>query len=219
MSHTVFPAIARGRVHRWGGATLLVVRCDTLGRRAPWSLPPLFTPAERHVFRGLPAWRQAEWGVGRLLAKSVVSWATGLPLAEVEILPRADGSPRVSVPGLHVSISHTTHHVAAVTAPGAVGVDLCETAAAPAVGRAAAHVLVPEERRLTGEVPELLTAAWALKEATVKADRRGLFGEAPRRVRILALTPPTLSGDRRTLVRSAGTATLAVVVGGDGRDG
>ncbi|EST34808.1 4'-phosphopantetheinyl transferase family protein [Streptomyces roseochromogenus] len=218
MSHTVFPGITPGRVHRWGGATLLVARRDAPGRRPSWSRLPLFTPAERLVLHGLPPWRQAEWGAGRLIAKTVVSWLTGLPVTDVEILPRDDGSPRVSVPGLHVSLSHTTHHVAAAIASGAVGVDLCETTAAPAVRRAAAHVMAPEERQLSGETPELLTAAWALKEAAVKAERQGLFSEAPRRIRILTLAPPTLSGDRRALVGSAGTATLALVLG-DGQGG
>ncbi|MGV4987335.1 4'-phosphopantetheinyl transferase family protein [Streptomyces sp. NPDC001709] len=216
MPYTAFPGIMPGRVHRWSGATFLVARRDALDRKASWSPLRLLTPAERHVFHGLPPWRQAEWGAGRFLAKTLVAALTGLQVTEVEILPREDGSPRVSVPGLHVSLSHTTHHVAAAVAPGAIGVDLCETASAPAVRRAAAHVLAPEERQLTDGRPELLTAAWALKEAAVKADRHSLFGEAPRRIRILTLTPPTLSGDRRALVGSAGTATLAVVLG-DGR--
>ncbi|GGW55957.1 hypothetical protein GCM10010503_36340 [Streptomyces lucensis JCM 4490] len=212
MPYAVFPAIAPGRVHHWEESAFLVARRDLLGATPSWSPLPLFTPAERQVFHGLPRWRQAEWEAGRLLAKTVVSSVTGRPVTEVEILPRADGSPRLSVPGLQVSISHTAHHVAAAVAPGAVGVDLCELSAAPSVGRAAAHVLAPAERQLTRESPELLTAAWALKEAAVKAGRQGLFCEAPRRVRILTLIPPVLSGGRRALVGSAGTATLAVVL-------
>ncbi|QTE01830.1 hypothetical protein S1361_31155 [Streptomyces cyanogenus] len=130
----------------------------------------------------------------------------------MEVLQRADGGPRLSVPGLQVSLSHTARHVAVAVAPGAVGVDLCEPAAAPAVRRAAIHVLAPAERQLARESPDVLTAAWALKEAAVKAGRQSLFGEAPRRVRIVALTPPLLSGGRRVLVGSAGTAALAVVL-------
>ncbi|MEU6592246.1 4'-phosphopantetheinyl transferase superfamily protein [Streptomyces sp. NPDC046881] len=211
MPNAVFPAITPDRVHHWGGAALLVARRGVRGAPPSWSPLP-FTPAEWQVLHGLPRWRQAEWAAGRLLAKTVVSKVTGRPVGEVEILPRADGSPRLSVPGLQVSLSHTAHHVAAAVAPGAVGVDLCEVSAAPSVRRAAPHVLSPAERRLTRDSPELLTAAWALKEAAVKAGRRCLSGEAPRRVRILALTPPLLSGGRRALVGGAGTATLALVL-------
>ncbi|MET8248079.1 4'-phosphopantetheinyl transferase superfamily protein [Streptomyces sp. NPDC005202] len=142
---------------------------------------------------------------------------TAAPPTEVEILPRDDASPRVFVAGSpvsewNVSISHTARHVAAALAPDSVGVDLCETASVAAVRRAADHVLTPEERPVVTERPDLLIAAWALKEAAVKADRNSLFGQAPRRVRILGLMPPALDGRRRALVRHAGTAVLALVL-------
>lgn len=207
-----FPSIVPGRVHRWGPAALVVARREVLDRAPSWSPLPLLTPAERHVHRGLPPWRQAEWAAGRVLAKRLVSQVTGVPVTEVEILPRDDGSPQVSVPALHISLSHTANHVAAAVAPAAVGVDLCETSSADSVRRAADHVLLPEERPVVTERPEHLVAAWALKEAAVKADRAGLFGEAPRRVRILGLTPPALDGGRRALVGHAGTAIVALVL-------
>ncbi|GHF46129.1 4'-phosphopantetheinyl transferase superfamily protein [Streptomyces griseosporeus] len=206
----VFPSLAPGRVHRWGGAALVVARRADLDRSAARS--PLLTPAERHVLDGLPARRRAEWAAARVLAKELVARVTGERAGDVEILPRADGSPRLSVPGLRISLSHTAVHVAAATAPGPVGVDVCETSCAPAVLRAADHVLHPEERRIAGTDPERLAAAWALKEAAVKADRRGLSGEAPRRVRILGLAPPLLDGGRRALVRATGTAAVALVL-------
>ncbi|MGV9278161.1 4'-phosphopantetheinyl transferase family protein [Streptomyces griseosporeus] len=206
----VFPSLAPGRVHRWGGAALVVARRADLDRSAARS--PLLTPAERHVLDGLPARRRAEWAAARVLAKELVARVTGERAGDVEILPLADGSPRLSVPGLRISLSHTAGHVAAATAPGPVGVDVCETSCAPAVLRAADHVLHPEERRIAGTDPERLAAAWALKEAAVKADRRGLSGEAPRRVRILGLAPPLLDGGRRALVRATGTAAVALVL-------
>jgi 4'-phosphopantetheinyl transferase EntD len=207
-----FPSLVPDRIHRWGPAALVVSRREVLDRAPSWSPLPLLTPAERHVHRGLPPRRQAEWAAGRVLAKRLVAEVTGVPAGEVEILPRDDGSPRVSVPGLQISLSHTAHHVAAAVTPAAVGVDVCETSSAASVRRAADHVLVPEERSVVMGRPEHLVAGWALKEAAVKADRGSLFGEAPRRVRILGLTPPVLDGGRRALVGHAGTAILALVL-------
>jgi phosphopantetheinyl transferase len=209
---TTFEAIAPGQVHRWGGAGLVVARRADF-HQAP--APPL-SPAEQRVLHGLPAWRRTEWVAGRLLAKRLVGEAVAVPASDVEILPRADGSPHVVVggsamPAVHVSISHTARHVAAALAPEPVGVDLCETDAAAAVRRAADHVLSPEERSLIG-TDAGAAAAWALKEAAVKADRSGLFGSAPRRIVILGLRPAVLGGRRRAMVWQAPGAVLALVL-------
>ncbi|MFE7094007.1 4'-phosphopantetheinyl transferase family protein [Streptomyces erythrochromogenes] len=207
-----FRAIAPGPVHRWGGAALVVVR-----RAGPLRPPPL-SVAERRVLDGLPARRRAEWAQGRLLVKRLVGEALAVPPGKVEVLPRDDGSPRVLVggvaaPAVHVSVSHTARHVAAALAPVPVGVDLCETASAAAVHRVADHVLSPGELSLIGtDRPEAAAAAWALKEAAVKADRRSVFGAAPRRVVILGLRPPVLGGRRRAMVWRADDAVLALVL-------
>ncbi|MCY0926343.1 4'-phosphopantetheinyl transferase superfamily protein [Streptomyces sp. H27-H1] len=208
-----FPAIGPGRVHRWGGAGLLVARRLDLHRA-----PPPLSSAERRVVHALPAWRQAEWTAGRLLAKRLVHETVGASPREVEILPRADGSPYVLIggsppAGLHLSISHTARHVAAALAPQPVGVDLCETSSADAVRRVADQVLTPGELSLIGtDRPEVLAAAWALKEAAVKADRSGIFGAAPRRIVILGLWPPLLDGPRRAVVWQTADAALALVL-------
>lgn len=212
MDTEAFPPLAPGHVHRWGGAVLLVARRGDLGRS------PFLSPAERRVVLALPAWRQAEWTAGRLLAKRLVHEAVGAPEREVEVLPRADGSPYVLVGGapqadLNLSISHTAGHIAAALAPQPVGVDLCETASADAVRRVADQVLTPGELSLVGTGrPEFPAAAWALKEAAVKADRSGIFGAAPRRVEILSLRPPRLGGRRRAVVWRAADAVLALVL-------
>ncbi len=210
--HTTFRSIAPGHIHRWGGAGLIVARrCDL--HRAP-----LLSPGEQRVVHALPAWRQAEWVAGRLLAKRLVGEAVAAPAKEVEILPRDDGSPHVvvsgsPVPALHVSISHTARHVAAALAPEPVGVDLCETVSAPVVRRVADHALSPGELSLIGtDRPEDMAGAWALKEAAVKADRSGIFGAAARRIEILGLRPPVLGGRRRAMVWQAGDAVLALVL-------
>ncbi|MFG2874160.1 4'-phosphopantetheinyl transferase family protein [Streptomyces sp. NPDC048337] len=209
---TVFPSIAPGRVHRWGGAALIVARRRDLHRA------PVLSPAEERVVRALPAWRQAEWTAGRLLAKHLVGAIVSAPPHEVEILPRDDGSPYVvvsgsPVPALNVSISHTAGHVAAALAPRPVGVDLCETASADAVRRVADHALSPEELALMDtDRAEVMAGAWALKEAAVKADRSGVFGTAPRRIAILGLRPPVLDGRRRAMAWQAGDAVLALVL-------
>ncbi|MCJ0874360.1 4'-phosphopantetheinyl transferase superfamily protein [Streptomyces sp. AP-93] len=213
--HTVFPPAVPGQIHRWGGAGVLVARRPDLHRAV--SLAPL-SPAERQVVRALPAWRQAEWAAGRLLAKRLVGEFLAVPAADAEILPRCDGSPHVlvggcPVPALHVSISHTAHHVAAALAPQPVGVDLCETSSAAAVRRVADHVLSPGELSLVGtDRPDALAGAWALKEAAVKADRTGVFGTAARGIAILGLRPPVLGGRRRAMAWQAGDAVLALVL-------
>lgn len=209
---TVFRPLAPGPIHRWGGAALIVARRTDLGRA------PSLSPAERRVVHTLPAWRQAEWAAGRLLAKRLVCDAVAAPAHDVEILPRDDGSPCVVVagspmPAVHVSISHTAHHVAAALAPEPVGVDLCETASAAAVLRVAGHALSPEELALAGtDRPDALAGAWALKEAAVKADRSNVFGDAPRRIAILGLRPPVLGGRRRAMVWRSDGAVLALVL-------
>ncbi|MGW9070411.1 4'-phosphopantetheinyl transferase superfamily protein [Streptomyces yangpuensis] len=210
--HPAFPTIAQGPVHRWGGAALVVARRPDLRRSPPLS------EAERRVLEALPARRRAEWAQGRLLAKRLVGDALAVPPQAVEVLPRDDGSPRVVVEGvptpwLHVSVSHTVGHAAAALAPQPVGVDLCGTASAAAVRRAADHVLSPEEISLIGmDRPEAAAAAWALKEAAVKADRRSVFGQAPRRVVMLRLQPPLLAGRRRAMVWRADDTVLALVL-------
>ncbi|MCB5181973.1 4'-phosphopantetheinyl transferase family protein [Streptomyces antimicrobicus] len=209
---TVFRPIAPGRIHRWTGAGLVVAR------RADLRGVPHLSAAEQGVVRALPAWRQAEWLAGRLLAKRLVGVAVGAPVEEVEVLPREDGSPRVLVggralPSVHVSVSHTAGHVAAAVAPGPVGVDLCETASAAVVRRVAHRVFSAAEVALAGpDRADGLAGAWALKEAAVKADRSTVFGAAPRRIRILGLRPPVLGGGRRAMVWRAGDAVLALVL-------
>ncbi|PWK69502.1 4'-phosphopantetheinyl transferase superfamily protein [Streptomyces sp. CG 926] len=207
-----FRAIAPGRVHRWGGARLIVARARDLGQ------VPALSPAERRVLRALPAWRQVEWTAGRFLAKRLVGEVVPAPADGVEILPREDGSPRVLVggsamPDLFLSISHTARYVAAALAPEPVGVDLCEIDSVDAVRRVADHFLSPEELSLMdAERPDAMTGAWALKEAAVKADRSGVFGAAPRGIPILGLRPPVLGGRRRAMLWRAGGAALALVL-------
>ncbi|MEV7617190.1 4'-phosphopantetheinyl transferase superfamily protein [Streptomyces sp. NPDC089799] len=208
----MFPPVEPGRIHRWGGAGIVVAE-----RPGPHRAPPL-SPAEQHLLRALPAWRQAEWTAGRALAKRLVGEALAVPAAEVEILPRPDGSPRIlvggsPVPGLHVSISHTARHTAAALAPEPVGVDLCETVSAAAVRRVADRILSAGELSLVDQDrPEAMAGVWALKEAAVKAGRSSVFGDAPRGVELLGLDPPALGGRRRAMVWRAGGAVLALVL-------
>jgi hypothetical protein len=89
-------------------------------------------------------------------------------------------------------------------------VDLCETVSAATVYRAADHVLVPEERPVVTDRPDLLTAAWVLKEPPSRPTAAAC--SARRRARIVALTPPVLDGRRRAMVRHAGTAMPALVL-------
>ncbi|MEV6652082.1 4'-phosphopantetheinyl transferase superfamily protein [Streptomyces sp. NPDC051219] len=214
--HTAFEAITPGRIHRWGTATLIVAR-RTPGPTPPRSPLPFLTPDERHLYQALAPRRQTEWAAGRLLAKHLIHHHLATPPTDVEILPRHDGSPHPlingrPIPGLNLSISHTTHHVAAALAPDPVGIDLCETTSAPTIRRVADHILTPHERTHTiPDHPHTLTAAWALKEAAVKADRHSIHGTAPRHIHIHSLTPPTLSGPRHAMLWHTTTALLALV--------
>ncbi|MEW2138029.1 4'-phosphopantetheinyl transferase superfamily protein [Streptomyces sp. NPDC005409] len=209
---SIFPSLAPGVVQRWGAAALLVARRPGLHE------VPVLSPAEECVVRALPAWRQCEWLAGRLLAKRLIGEVLAAPESAVEILPRDDGSPYAVVGGspaltVHVSLSHSAGHVAAAVAPQPVGVDLCPTASADAVRRVADHALSPAELSLIGtDRPEAMAGAWALKEAAVKADRSGIFGAAPRRIAILGLRPPVLSGPRHAMVWQEEDAVLALVL-------
>lgn len=210
---TVFRPLVPGRLHRWGGAGLLVARRPDLTHQ-----PLCLSAAEQRVARALPAWRRSEWMAGRLLAKRLAGELVGAPAQEVEVLPRDDGSPHLlvggrPVPSVHVSISHTPGHAAAALAPEPVGVDLCETASADTVRRVAGHAFSPGELSLIGtDHDEALAGAWALKEAAVKADRSGVFGGAPRRIPLLGLRPPALRGPRRAMAWRAGDAVVALVL-------
>ncbi|MEW1634162.1 4'-phosphopantetheinyl transferase superfamily protein [Streptomyces sp. NPDC093801] len=214
---TLFRPLVPGRVHRWGGAGLLVARRPDLTH-----LPLCLSAAEQRVARALPAWRRSGWMAGRLLAKRLAGELVGAPAREVEVLPRDDGSPHLLVggrplPSLHVSVSHTPGHAAAALAPEPVGVDLCETAPADTVHRAAHHAFSPRELSLIGtdrgtDRDEALAGAWALKEAAVKADRSGPFGGAPHRIPLLGLRPPALGGPRRAMAWRAGDVVVALVL-------
>ncbi|MET9700976.1 4'-phosphopantetheinyl transferase superfamily protein [Streptomyces sp. NPDC006529] len=216
---STFRPITPGHVHRWGGAALLVAR------RRDLRGSPVLSPAERRVADALPGRRRTEWLAGRLVARRLVREVLAGAAHGVEILPRADGSPHLladgaPVPAVHVSLSHTAHHVAAALAPGPVGVDLCETASAPAVLRVADHILSARERSVVGtDRPEALAGAWALKEAAVKADRSGIYGDAARGIEILGLRPPVLGGGRPAMVWRVGGAVLALVLAPAGNRG
>ncbi|MFH7597260.1 4'-phosphopantetheinyl transferase superfamily protein [Streptomyces racemochromogenes] len=209
----LFRPLAPGFVHHWGGAGLLVARRADLTH-----LPLRLSPAEQRVARTLPAGRRSGWMAGRLLAKRLAGELVGAPSREVEVLPREDGSPQLLVGGrplssLHVSISHAPGHTAAALAPGPVGVDVCETASAAAVRRAADHAFSPAELSLLGAGrADALAGAWALKEAAVKADRGGVPGTAPRRIPLLGLRPPALGGPRRAMAWQSGDAVVALVL-------
>ncbi len=91
--------------------------------------------------------------------------------------------------------------------------DLCESVSAAAVRRVADHVFSPEELSLVGtDRPDALAGAWALKEASVKADRSSVFGDAPRRTVILGLRPPVLGGRRHAMAWRADGVVLALVL-------
>jgi len=149
-------------------------------------LEDLLTPRERALRDDtVPPQRQSEWVRGRYACKQVVRELLG-PECLAEVLPGPQGVPRLQVPErfgpLELSLSHARAlSVAAVTASGAVGVDV--EPMAPVEERLWHFFLAPAERARCEREPGLALRLWVLKEALYKALR------PPRPVPLRALVP------------------------------
>jgi 4'-phosphopantetheinyl transferase len=127
--------------------------------------------------------RRADWRLGRWAAKTALARWQGVPLAEIEVLPAADGAPEALARGAPMPVGLSLGHragralVAAVDAPTAPGCDL--EALEPRSPAFVQEWLRPVERELVGglavERRDLATnLLWAAKEASSKARREGL---------------------------------------------
>lgn len=186
------PALNPGRALDVGGATLLVESLDA------GACP--FGVRERAVLAALahPV-RRSEWIAGRRAAKRVLGERFGTTPDRVEVLPDADGRPVVQVdgaprPALRLSISHSGAWAAAACAEVALGVDVCLLSDGARLGRVAPRVFSPSEAEALGALQseERGAAAWAVKEACLKASGGGVFRPGARSIRLHSLLPPTL---------------------------
>ncbi len=127
--------------------------------------------------------RRADWRLGRWAAKAAVAAWQGVPLAEVEVLPAADGAPEALAGGARIRVGLSLSHRAgrALVAVGGVSGTLgCDLEAleprSPAFVR---EWLRPAERQLLngldGGLQDMAAnLVWTAKEAASKARREGL---------------------------------------------
>ena len=145
----------------------------------------LLTEEERARIETLPHERRSEFGLSRVLARSLAAAALGTPRRRLRIggpgRPRIEGAPRASE--LYLIISHTAGAVAAAVCDAPVGIDV-ETPIPEGAGRAAGRAFSPAERAwlasLRGEHAVVArTRLWTIKEAAGKARGTGLFPRPP----------------------------------------
>lgn len=118
----------------------------------------------------------ARFASARRLLRSVLSGWTSVPPPELEIIPDANGKPRLLTQDpIHFSITHSSDSVAIAFSRSPVGLDLeCEREVdAPAL---ASRFFSPEEASLFGGSADydLFFKLWTCREAAIKGDGRGL---------------------------------------------
>ena len=155
--------------------------------------PDFLSPEETEYWTALKSdKRRHDWLLGRRAAKQLVAdiiqrrTTRSIPLAQITILPHADGWPIVTLgsmvdpPALTLSISHTrqTAFCAAVERadqPLGADTEVVEPRSAAFAEEYFTHL---ENRFLAAAPPEqrqrLVNAIWSGKEAALKAIRRGL---------------------------------------------
>lgn len=127
--------------------------------------------------------RRADWRLGRWAAKAALAAWQGVPVAEVEILPAADGAPEALAGGARMPVGLSLSHragralVAVGSGSGTLGCDL--EALEPRSPAFVREWLRPSERQLLdgleGGLRDLpANLFWAAKEAASKARREGL---------------------------------------------
>jgi phosphopantetheinyl transferase len=175
-----------------GGATLLVEPVE--GAECPLG------DRERVVLAGLRhPLRRSDWLAGRRVAKQVLLVRFGIPPDRSEVLPDAAGRPVVHAggaprPELRLSISHSGPWAAAACGRVGLGVDLCTLGDGARLRRIAPRVFSRGEAAAVGAFrsEERSAAAWAVKEACLKATGGGIFRPGTRSIRLLSAVPPRL---------------------------
>ncbi len=118
--------------------------------------------------------------LGRVLARQVLSAKLNCLAAEVPIIKNEYGKPQVEAGVWHFNISHSGPHILVGVSQGcAIGVDIQEQKIRGRLAELAQFIMHPEEWRKFQSLDEQAAEAyfykvWALKEAYVKWDGRGI---------------------------------------------
>jgi phosphopantetheinyl transferase len=131
----------------------------------------LLGQAEQCHAKTLPPWRRRQWIAARLTARAALHLVHGRPPNNLEILPAADGAPRIlgeAAKTWWVSLSHSGDRAVCGVSPQSrpVGVDIEQDGACDLelLARVSASGEVPP-------APCSATSYWARKEAAFKACR------------------------------------------------
>ncbi|WP_424211349.1 4'-phosphopantetheinyl transferase family protein [Streptomyces sp. BI20] len=187
----------------------------------PWSL---LTGVERARAEGFRADAdRADFLAAHVLVRLCAGRLLGLPAGALTLVqscgscPRPHGRPRlVEAPGLGVSLAHTRGRVAAVAAPGPVGVDVEELAGPAPDPRLVARACTREERAAwtaAGGSREVFLRQWVRKEALVKAGAGSLDEAARIDVPVHGRGPARWRGRRLTDWTRAGAVGCAATAG------
>ena len=111
--------------------------------------------------------RQHEWLAGRIAAKRSVAELTGSSPRDIEILQDDHASrPYITVPGIHIGISHSFEVALGAAAPHAIGVDIELVRPLPA--ELIEYAFVAGELDPVGTGSAAIVQLWTMKESFVK---------------------------------------------------
>jgi 4'-phosphopantetheinyl transferase len=111
--------------------------------------------------------RQHEWLAGRIAAKRSVAELTGARPHDIEILQDDHASPPyVSIPGIHIGISHSFEVALGAAAPHAIGVDI--ELVRPLPTELIEYAFVAGELEPLGSDAVAMVQLWTMKESFVK---------------------------------------------------
>lgn len=163
----------------------------------------------------------------RLCGSAVYGAPLDLEVRQVcDVCGGPHGRPQLpSLPGSGASLSHAGEAVAAVVAPGPVGIDVELTSAAQTAAQLALDLIHPAERRRleVADDPDLaLLLLWVRKEALAKAGRARIDAMSAIDLSALPIEPPAEHRRRRwrklwltDITHQAPPALAAVVAPGE----
>lgn len=141
---------------------------------AAW-LPRLPGPRRERLER-LPRADARRSLAGELLARLLLSQATGRPAASFRILPGPNGKPYIPDSHWQLSVSHTRGAAACVLSPQPIGLDIER----PGRGRPVIlrRYFTPTQAAWAGDDPTRFCVLWTRMEAACKRSGAGLSGFA-----------------------------------------
>lgn len=165
---------AAGALHLWLFSLQQIQPC--VG-----ALAALLTQDERERaarFRTVPL--QQQYIVGRAVLRVLLAHYLGIPAASVAIRYGKRGKPQLADQALAFNLAHSeTLALVAISASGALGVDLEAVRLIPDLERVAASFFSPVERADLFSLPaaqhaQAFYSCWTRKEAYIKAESSGL---------------------------------------------